>query len=113
MTFSLMTLSLSVLSVIMLTIVMLTGFAEGRDCLNVILSVINLNVVMLSVVVPISYVFFTTNCDLKCVNGTVLIIEGTTEKVSQFVMPIKLVFSKNFYFNVQKFIFEHCEKLIQ
>jgi hypothetical protein len=66
---------------------------------------------MLSVVAPISYVFFTINCDVKCVNGTVLIIEGTTEKVSQFVMPIKLVFSKNFYSNEQKFTFEHFRKV--
>ncbi len=36
-----------------------------------------------------------------------LIIEGATEKVSQFLMPIKSFYEK--CFNEQKSIFEHCQ----
>jgi hypothetical protein len=36
-----------------------------------------------------------------------LIIEGTTEKVLQFIMPLELIYSKNFGFIEPKCIFEH------
>jgi hypothetical protein len=34
-----------------------------------------------------------------------LIIEGTTEKVLQFIMPLKLIYSRNFGFIAQKNVF--------
>jgi hypothetical protein len=37
-----------------------------------------------------------------------LIIEGTTEKISQFTIAPKSVCSKKLCFNEQKCIFEHC-----
>jgi hypothetical protein len=46
-------------------------------------------------------------------NGTVcffafsLIIEGTTEKVLQFIMPLESVYNRNFGFIEQKLNFEH------
>jgi hypothetical protein len=36
-----------------------------------------------------------------------LIIEGTTEKVLQFLMPLVSMYNKNIGFNKQKCIFEH------
>jgi hypothetical protein len=35
-------------------------------------------------------------------------IEGITEKVLQFIMPLKLIYNLNFGFIEQKCIFEHC-----
>ncbi len=40
-----------------------------------------------------------------------LIIEGTTEKVLQFVMPLKSIYSKNLGFIAQKLVFEHYRKV--
>ncbi len=40
-----------------------------------------------------------------------LIIEGTTEKVFQFVMPLKAVYNRKFGFIEQKCNFEHCGKV--
>jgi hypothetical protein len=36
-----------------------------------------------------------------------LIIGGTTEKVLQFIMPLKSIYNRNFGFIEQKCIFEH------
>jgi hypothetical protein len=36
-----------------------------------------------------------------------MIIEGTTEKVLQFIMPLKSIYNRNFGFTEQKCIFEH------
>jgi hypothetical protein len=36
-----------------------------------------------------------------------LIIEGTTEKVLQFILPLKTIYKQNFGFISQKCIFEH------
>jgi hypothetical protein len=36
-----------------------------------------------------------------------LVIEGTTEKVLQFMMPVKSIYNKNLGFIEQKKIFEH------
>jgi hypothetical protein len=52
-------------------------------------------------------------CDLSVMsyNGTAriftfsLIIEGTTEKVTQFIMPPKSIFNRNFGFIEQKKVF--------
>ncbi len=42
-----------------------------------------------------------------------LVIEGTTEKVLQFMMPVKLIYNKNHGFIEQKNVFEyHREALI-
>ncbi len=40
-----------------------------------------------------------------------LIIEGATEKVLQFIMPLKLMFIKNVGFNEQKCIFDTTDIL--
>jgi hypothetical protein len=37
-----------------------------------------------------------------------LIIEGATEKVLQFIMPLKSIYKQNLGFIEQKCIFEHC-----
>jgi hypothetical protein len=39
-----------------------------------------------------------------------LIAEGATKKVSKSIKPLKLVHNKNFCFNEQKCISEHCSK---
>jgi hypothetical protein len=39
-----------------------------------------------------------------------LIIEGATEKISQFVITLKSIRNKNVYFVEQKCIFENCEE---
>jgi hypothetical protein len=39
-----------------------------------------------------------------------LIIEGTTEKVLQFIMPLKSIYNRNFGFIEQKMNFEHCRE---
>ncbi len=39
------------------------------------------------------------------------IVEGTTEKVSHFIMPLKSIYNRNFCFNQQKYIFEHFGKV--
>jgi len=36
-----------------------------------------------------------------------LIIEGATEKVSQFIMRLNSIYDINLYFNEQNFIFEY------
>jgi hypothetical protein len=36
-----------------------------------------------------------------------LIIEGATEKVLQFIMPVKSIYNKNLGFVGQKMFFEH------
>jgi len=41
------------------------------------------------------------------------ITEGTTEKVLQFIMPLKTVYSKNFHFNKQKCPLKNSELLEQ
>jgi hypothetical protein len=41
-----------------------------------------------------------------------LILEGTTEKVLQFMMPLKLINNKNLGFIVQKGILEHCRQIL-
>jgi hypothetical protein len=41
-------------------------------------------------------------------NTFLLIIEGTTEKVLQFIMPMKAVDSRKISFIRQKCVFEHC-----
>jgi hypothetical protein len=40
-----------------------------------------------------------------------LIIEGTTEKVLQFIMPLKSIYNKNLGFVEQKYIFEHNKEV--
>jgi hypothetical protein len=40
-----------------------------------------------------------------------LIIEGATEKVTQFKMSLKSIYTKNFGFLEQKNIFEHYRKV--
>ncbi len=65
------------------------------------LSVIVLNVVMLSVMAPMNRILFKFS----------LIIDGTTGKVSQFVMPLLSIYTKNIYFNEQKCIFDCCGKV--
>ncbi len=40
-----------------------------------------------------------------------LIVEGTTEKVSQFIMPLVSIYDKMLCLNEQKCIFEHCMKI--
>ncbi len=40
-----------------------------------------------------------------------LIIEGTTEKVLQFIMPLKLIYNKNFGFIELKCIFEQYREV--
>ncbi len=40
-----------------------------------------------------------------------LMIEGTTEKVLQFIMPLKSSYNKNLGFNEQKCIFEHYKEV--
>ncbi len=35
----------------------------------------------------------------QCILRLTLITEGATEKVSQFIMPLKLVYNKNLCFN--------------
>ncbi len=37
-----------------------------------------------------------------------LIIEGATEKILQFVLPMKQINNKKFCFDKQKIMFEHC-----
>ncbi len=41
----------------------------------------------------------------------VMIVEGTTEKVSQFIMPRMSIYIKLFGLNEQKCIFEHRRKV--
>ncbi len=36
-----------------------------------------------------------------------LIIEGTTEKLLQFIIPLKSAYNENHNFNAQKWLFEH------
>jgi hypothetical protein len=43
-------------------------------------------------------------------NAFSLIIEGTTEKVLQFIMPLKSINNRNFGFIEQKINFEHCRE---
>jgi hypothetical protein len=40
-----------------------------------------------------------------------LVVEGTTEKVPQFIMPQKVIYNRNVYLNESKCIFEHCRKV--
>jgi hypothetical protein len=40
-----------------------------------------------------------------------LFVEGTTEKVSQFIKPLKLIYNKNVCFREQKCIFKHCREV--
>jgi hypothetical protein len=40
-----------------------------------------------------------------------LITEGTTEKALQFILPLKSIYNKNFGFNEEKCILEHCRKV--
>jgi hypothetical protein len=40
-----------------------------------------------------------------------LIVDGATEKVLQFTMPYKSIYNKDFCFNEDKCIFEHCKKV--
>ncbi len=40
-----------------------------------------------------------------------LIIEGTTEKVLQFLMQLKSIYNKNLGFSEQKCIFEHYSEV--
>jgi len=42
-----------------------------------------------------------------------LIIEGATEKVSQFIMLIKLILNKTFDFNEQNFFLSMAERIKQ
>ncbi len=44
---------------------------------------------------------------IACFFAFSLIIEGTTEKVLQFKMPLKSIYNRNFGFNEQQCIFEH------
>jgi hypothetical protein len=37
-----------------------------------------------------------------------MIIEDPTEKVPQFILPMKSIYSKNLCFNEQKCIFDYC-----
>ncbi len=37
--------------------------------------------------------------------------EGTTEKIWQFIMPLKSIYNINICFNAQSVIFEHCRKV--
>ncbi len=39
------------------------------------------------------------------------IIEGTSKKVLQFLMPQEPIYNKNFYFNEQNIYYEHCCKV--
>ncbi len=43
----------------------------------------------------------------QCIFAFSLIIEGTTEKVLQFKMPLKSIYNRNFGFVEQKMNFEH------
>jgi hypothetical protein len=40
-----------------------------------------------------------------------IFVEGTTEKVLQFIMPLKPLINKNICFNKKKCIFKHCQKV--
>jgi hypothetical protein len=40
-----------------------------------------------------------------------LIVEGTTEKVSQFIMPLMSIYNKMLRLNEQKCIFKHYRKI--
>jgi hypothetical protein len=40
-----------------------------------------------------------------------LIIEGATENVSQFEIPLKLMYNKNVCFNEQNVHVEHCREV--
>jgi hypothetical protein len=40
-----------------------------------------------------------------------IIIEGTTDKVIQFIMPLKSIYNKNLDFIELKCIFEHCREI--
>jgi hypothetical protein len=40
-----------------------------------------------------------------------MMIEGATEKVLQFQMLLKSIYSQNLCYNEQKCIFEHCKKV--
>jgi hypothetical protein len=55
--------------------------------------------------------FFPAICifENEAPNGTafLIIIEGTTEEVLQFIMPLKSVCNQNLGFIEQKHIFEH------
>jgi hypothetical protein len=67
------------------------------ECMSVtykpfMLSVVMLNVVMLSVMAPMNRRLFKFS----------LIIDGTTGKVLEFVMPLLSIYSKNICFNEQK-----------
>jgi hypothetical protein len=46
-----------------------------------------------------------------CIFRLLLVVDGATEKVSQFVRPIKSVYDKKCGFNEQKCIFENCRKV--
>jgi len=54
---------------------------------------------------------------LQKVNGTarflafLIIVEGTTEKVLQFIMPLELLYNKNLGFIEQKNIFEEYTEI--
>jgi len=50
-------------------------------------------------------IFYVTAEGLK---QKIIFIEGAIENVAQFIVQMK---SKN-YFNEQKFVFEHCRKVI-
>jgi hypothetical protein len=39
------------------------------------------------------------------------IIEGTSKKVLQFLMPLEPIYNKNFYFNELNVYYEHCRKV--
>ncbi len=58
--------------------------------------------------------FFTRNYTMTQWNSAFfafsLIIEGTTEKVFQFIMPLKSIYNRNFGFMEQKMNFEHCRE---
>jgi hypothetical protein len=39
------------------------------------------------------------------------IIEGTSKKVLQFLMPLEPIYNKNFYFNELNVYYEQCRKV--
>ncbi len=48
----------------------------------------------------------------QCIFVLKLIVEGTTEKVSQFIMPQMSIYIKMFCLHVENYIFEHCRKIL-